>query len=142
MLDDDGRPEDYAEQIASILKAEPRADYMRVHTELKRLYRVVATHKRLRTYLDTLDRSTIASDAAMSSDSIARRRSPKDTMEQGSDWLLRNEDRVHGLLKTLGVCGYKNCGKQYWSTVELLLGATVWKLFLSGHMGRAVDYIL
>ena len=106
MLDDDGRPEDYAEQIASILKAEPRADSRRVCAELKRLYRVVVSRRRMQTYLDALDRSTVASDVAMSSDSIARRRSPKDTMEQGGDWLLLNEDRVYELLKTLGVCGW------------------------------------
>ena len=54
MLDDDGRPEDYAEQIASILKAEPRAGFDRLHTELRRLYRVVVSHQRLRTFLALL----------------------------------------------------------------------------------------
>ena len=97
MLDDDGKPEAYADEIASILKAEPQASYERVHTELQRLYRVAVPHKRLRTYLDSLDRSTIASDAA-------RRRSPHEH-DLGGEWLLLNEERVYELLKTLGVCG-------------------------------------
>ena len=59
MLDDDGKPEDYADEIACILKAEPSADYKPVCTELKRLYRVVVSHRRMRTYLDTLDLSLI-----------------------------------------------------------------------------------
>ena len=47
MLDDDGKPEAYADEIASILKAEPHAGRERVHMELQRLYRVVVSHQRL-----------------------------------------------------------------------------------------------
>ena len=132
MLDDDGRPEAYAEQIASTLKAEPRADYWRVCTELRRLYRVVVSHRRLRTYLDTLDRSTIASGAAMYSDSIARRRSPHD-LEQGNEWLLLNEARVYELLATLGVCGYDKLQK----TIQEHCGATIAQQPLRTFLERA-----
>ena len=106
MKDEDGRPDAYATEIAAILQAEPNAGFDRVHTELRRLYQVAVPHKRLRTYLDTLDRSTIGGGGAMSSDSIARRRSPKDTLEHGSEWLSLNEARVYELLTTLGVCGW------------------------------------
>ena len=81
MLDDDGKPEDYVDEIASIIKAEPLAERERVLAELRRLYRVAIPQYRLRIYLETLDRSAITGGGtAMSSDSIARRRSPKDAM--------------------------------------------------------------
>ena len=103
---EDGEPADYADQISTILEEEPHAGRERVCALMRQMHQISVTDKRMRTYLDTLDRSTIAGDAAMSSDSIARRRSPKDTMEQGGEWLLLNEGRVYELLKTLGVCGY------------------------------------
>ena len=90
MLDDDGKPEDYADEIAAILKKEPHAGRIRVQSELQRLYRVSISMKRLETYLGSLDRSAIAG-GAMSSDSIARRRSPKEDMEQGNEWPSLNE---------------------------------------------------
>ena len=73
MLEDDGKPEDYVDEIATIVKAEPLADRERVHTELRRRYRVAISHKRLRTYLEALDRSSITGGStSMSRDSIAR----------------------------------------------------------------------
>ena len=95
MIDEDGRPEDYADQIKAILKDEPHAERGRVHSELKRLYQVVVPHKRLRTYLASLDRSTIASTAGTAIEP-SRRRTPKQDGEHGSDWLLFNEDFVFG----------------------------------------------
>ena len=46
MNDEDGKPEDYAEQIAAIRQSEPNADYKRLHTELKLLHQVVVPHRR------------------------------------------------------------------------------------------------
>ena len=54
-FDEDGRPEGYADQIKAILKAVPHAKRCRVHSALKRLYQVVVSEKRLRTYLASLN---------------------------------------------------------------------------------------
>ena len=82
MVEEDGLPEDYADQIKAILKDEPKAGFDRVHTELTRLYQVVVSHKRLRTYLAYLDRSTIASTADTAIDP-SRRLTPKKDAEDG-----------------------------------------------------------
>ena len=79
MLDEDGRPENYTDLIATVLKAEPKAGRERVHPELKRIYRVVVPEQRLRTCLDSLDMYSLGTGAT-SSDS-ARRRAPKDRDE-------------------------------------------------------------
>ena len=92
--------------MRAIVEDEPRADYKRVHTELKRLYQVVVPHRRLRTYLASLGRSTIASTADTAIEA-SRRRTPKKDAEEVADWLMLNEDRVIALLKTLDAVGRK-----------------------------------
>ena len=137
MLEDDGKPEDYVDEIATIVKAEPAADYKRVHTELQRLYRVAISHKRLRTYLGALDRSAITGGStATSSDSIARRRSPKVAMEQGSDWLYVNEDRVYELLSTLGVCGWDKLQQSIQQHCGITIGHQPLQTFLDRAYGK------
>ena len=87
-----------------------------MHTELRRLYGVDISREPLRTYLTTLDTSeTIGADSA------AKRRRTMKSGEADSSWLPDNEDRVRGLLSTLGVCTWPVLQK----SIESHLGVTI-----------------
>ena len=120
-------PEDHSETIAAILQKEPMAARWRVGTELRRIYGVDISDKRLRTYLASLgDRPTIADEPA-----AKRRRVFKDD-EDGGLWLSANEARVRDLLTTLGDCGDMTLQR----TIQTHFGVCIGRHPLRGFLVR------
>ena len=135
MVEEDGLPEDYADQIKAILKDEPKAERKRVHALLKSRYQVFISEKRLLTYLASLDRSTMASPANTAIDP-SRRRTPKKDAEDGYEWLLWNEDRVIALLKTLGVVGDKLLQQTIETVCKVTVARQPLRTFLEKHYAK------
>ena len=136
MLEEDGLPEDYADQIKAILKDEPRAARNRVHALLKSRYQICISEERLRTYLASLDRSTIASPADTAIEPSRRKTTPKKDADDGYEWLLWNEDRVIALLKTLGVVGATVLQRSIETACKVTVAIRPLRTFLYRHYAK------
>ena len=135
MFEEDGWPEDYADEIKAILKDEPRAARNRVQALLKSRYQIFISEQRLRTYLGALDSSTIAGTADTAIEP-SRRRTPKTDAEDGYEWLLLNEDRVIALLRTLGVVGATVLQRSIETECKLTVAIMPLRTFLYRHYAK------